>query len=41
MDLVAFQFISIDLTCLAIVLSFLPVGIGFGLQNITPILSPG
>lgn len=33
--IVAFQFIGIDLTGLAVILGFLSVGIGFGLQNIT------
>lgn len=35
LSLVAFQFIGIDLTGLAIILGFLSVGLGFGLQNIT------
>jgi small-conductance mechanosensitive channel len=32
---VAFQFVGINLTGLAVVLGFLSVGIGFGLQNVT------
>jgi small-conductance mechanosensitive channel len=34
-SLVAFQFVGIDLTGLAVIFGFLSVGIGFGLQNIT------
>ncbi len=33
--IIAFQFIGIDLTGLTVVLGFLSVGIGFGLQNVT------
>ncbi|HZD42323.1 MAG TPA: mechanosensitive ion channel domain-containing protein [Terriglobales bacterium] len=33
--IVAFQFVGINLTGLAVVLGFLSVGIGFGLQNVT------
>lgn len=32
---VAFQFMGVDLTGLAVILGFLSVGIGFGLQNVT------
>ncbi len=34
-SIVAFQFIGIDLSGLAVILGFLSVGIGFGLQNVT------
>jgi hypothetical protein len=40
LNLLAFQFIGIDLTGLAIILGFLSVGLGLSCKTSLPILSP-